>query len=77
MKNRVILLFLIFNIKMVSGQPNTLEKPLVISPTSKTTRVHQDENGEFNIDVHHDVQTNKSTKINKYPFAWLAFFMMF
>ena len=54
MKNRVILLFLIFNIKMVSGQPNTLEKPLVISPTSKTTRVHQDENGEFNIDVHQD-----------------------
>ena len=39
---------------MVSGQPNTLEKPLVISPTSKTTRVHQDENGEFNIDVHQD-----------------------
>ena len=54
MKNRVILLFFIFNIKMVSGQPNTLEKPLVISPTSKTTRVHQDENGEFNIDVHQD-----------------------
>lgn len=50
----MILLFLIFNIKMVSGQPNTLEKPLVISPTSKTTRVHQDENGEFNIDVHQD-----------------------
>lgn len=50
----MILLFFIFNIKMVSGQPNTLEKPLVISPTSKTTRVHQDENGEFNIDVHQD-----------------------
>ncbi len=50
----MILLFLIFNIKMVSGQPNTLEKPWDISVTSKTTRVHQDEYGEFNIDVHQD-----------------------
>ena len=50
----MILLFLIFNINMVNGQKNTFEKPIVITTTSKTTRVYQDENGEFNIDVHQD-----------------------
>lgn len=54
MKNLVILLVFIFNVIVVHGQINIRIKAMVISSTTKITRVDQDENGSLNININHN-----------------------